>query len=458
MQNLQSYVPINITALEASIDALVANSFKVSGIQQDLIEINDVMQGIGSDQFLKIYADVLADMFKDIPSDYFAGEDFFNPAVAPNLRITSLRAGHLREDFDSAVSFIRSMVKAIGPNNKEIQELLALKTNTGFIKRLGKIDPAGMPESFGPLQEHIRGFYNRYQQLKGQKNIDPNDLKGLNTNLQNVTGQIFWEAISLEARKKALEILFNQIHPGIKQAFFDSGGRVIAEGHQTGTQTNQGGKQEVSDSLITLSLINKEGSVVATITMGDSTKLSGSAASNKKFFIEPTKTQADIFDVKYLLGLVDKIDYWENRLKVYLDNSQKTSADEENWNNTRLGFYLKAMYDVLAVRATQLGGQYAQTLTVNNKVMLINNVIRGISNYYQTQSKGRSGIRSAQNDIFNMGGGYEHYVVKQQKISRGVDWSHQKYILDEPQLEANYKDYIKQVMATKINISSNVLF
>jgi hypothetical protein len=43
--------------------------------------------------------------------------------------------------------------------------------------------------------------------------------------------------------------------------------------------------------------------------MGDSTKLSGSAASNKKFFIEPTKTQADIFDVKYLLGLVDKIDY-----------------------------------------------------------------------------------------------------------------------------------------------------
>ncbi len=43
MQNLQSYVPINITALEASIDALVANSFKVSGIQQDLIEINDVL-------------------------------------------------------------------------------------------------------------------------------------------------------------------------------------------------------------------------------------------------------------------------------------------------------------------------------------------------------------------------------------------------------------------------------
>jgi hypothetical protein len=57
-----------------------------------------------------------------------------------------------------------------------------------------------------------------------------------------------------------------------------------------------------------------------------------------------------------------------------------------------------------------------------------------------------------------MGGGYENYVVKQQKISRGVDWSRQKYILDEPQLEANYKDYIKQVMATKINISSNVLF
>ena len=57
-----------------------------------------------------------------------------------------------------------------------------------------------------------------------------------------------------------------------------------------------------------------------------------------------------------------------------------------------------------------------------------------------------------------MGGGYAEYVTTQQKISRGTDWSGMRYTADELELESNYNNYIKQVMATKIAISSNVLF
>ena len=203
IKNLENYTPVDIAALEASIDQLVMNSYKVMQIENDLIEINDVINGLGSEAFLKIYADTLTDMLKEIPSDYFAGEDMFNPAASPNIRITSLRSSNLNEDFDSAVSVIRGMVKLVAPQgNKRIQQILGFN-NTNFIKALGNLNPKDMPPSFGALQEHIRGFYSRYQQLKGQKIPDPNILKALNTNLQNITGQIFWEQISLIAREKA---------------------------------------------------------------------------------------------------------------------------------------------------------------------------------------------------------------------------------------------------------------
>ena len=199
IKNLQNYVPVDIAALEASIDRMVFESYKVTGLENDLIEIQDVINGLGSDEFLKIYTDTLTDLLKEIPSDYFCGEDMFNPAASPNIRITSLRRDHLAEDFDSAVSVIRGLVKLIAPDSsKEIQRILSLKTNVGFIKALGNLDSkyfGDLPDSFGVLQEHIRGFYSRYHQLKNSKGLNPteysNILKGLNTNLQNITGQIF---------------------------------------------------------------------------------------------------------------------------------------------------------------------------------------------------------------------------------------------------------------------------
>ena len=456
IKNLENYTPVDIAALEASIDQLVMNSYKVMQIENDLIEINGVINGLGSEAFLKIYTDTLTDMLKEIPSDYFAGEDMFNPAASPNIRITSLRSSNLNEDFDSAVSVIRGMVKLVAPeSNKRIQQILGYD-DTHFIKALGNLDPKDMPPSFGALQEHIRGFYSRYQQLKKQKIPDANTLKALNTNLQNINGQIFWEQISLIAREKALEIFFSQIHPGIKDAFFQSGGQIIVEGQQTGTKRNKSGGQEVADSLVTISFKMGD-SVLASVTTADSTKLSGNAVTSGRFFVGATKGQSKVYDVGYLLDRIGQRSYWENRLKVYLDESEESPADTINWDNTRLGFYLLAMYDVLAVRATT-SGQYAQTLTVNEKMYMINNIIRAISKYYQTESKGTSGIRSAENNIFSMGGGYAEYVTTQQKISRGVDWSGMRYTADESALESNYNNYIKQVMATKIAISSNVLF
>lgn len=462
IKNLQSYTPVDIVALEASIDRMVFDSYEKMNIREDLIDLEQVINGLGSDQFLKIYTDTLTDMLKDIPSDYFCGADMFNPAASPNIRITSLRRDHLAEDFDSAVSVIRGMVKLVAPEgSKEIQRILNLKTNTGFIKALGNLDSkyfGDLPDSFGVLQEHIRGFYSRYTELKGKKGkITSDDIKGINTNLQNITGQIFWEQISLIAREKALEIFFSQIDDPAIQAFIQSGGRVIARGKQVGTKTNSTGNQEVADSLVTISFEDKEGSVVATVTTADSTKLSGSALEKNKFFIGATKTQSETFTLGYLLDKIERKTYWENRLKVYLDGSQETSNDDANWDNTRLGFYLLAMYDVLAVRATQ-SGQYAQTLTVNNKINTINQVIRNISHYYQYESQGNSGIRSAENNIFTMAQTYSEYVRKQQKISRGRDWNKNPYHADEPDLESNYDNYIAQLMATKISISSNVLF
>lgn len=460
IKQVSPYVPINIAALEAAIDQLVANSYKISQIENDWIEMNQVIEGIGSDQFLKIYADTLADMLNNVQEKNFEGKDLFNPASPVNMRLTSLRKDHLAEDFDSAVAVIRMMCKVAFPSGPaRLQKILNFNRNGDFLKGLANLDPKKMPPNFGSLQEHIKSFSKKYSQFKQGAKFSSNEIKGINSNLQNITGQILWENIVLLARERALEKFFTEIHPGIKEAFFASGGKIVAEGKQAGTETNKGGQQEVADSLVTISFLSKDNSVIASVTTADSTKLSGRTVDTNTFYMAPTKNMSKLYDVGYLINQVGKMGYWENRLQAFLDNSGPTQKDEENWDNTRLGFYLLAMYDTLAVRATQIG-QYAQTMSINNKMYMINNMIKGISRYYQTESKGLSGIRSAQNNIFNMGGGYLNYIQKQQKISRGtVGWGNKdKYIKDEPALESNYNDYIREVMATKIAISSNVLF
>lgn len=460
INDVQSYVPNDIAALEASIDAKFYNSYDKFQLENDLLEIDNVIKGIGSDEFLALYSNILTKMLRSVKGPGFLGDELFDPKHQPDFHLTKLRPDHLAQDFDNAVSSIRALCKLAFPNMPSaLKYALSLKTNKGFINNLGHMKPKDMPASFGVLQEHIRGFYERYKTLEGKKHLTEGDLKvldGLNSNLQNISGQIIWENVALEARKMAIKIYFAKIEPDIVQAFLDSGGKMIVTGEQTGAKT--GGKgQEVADSMVKISFQTNNGTVIASVTTSDSTKLSGDidAITGKSFNIGSTSARAKMQTVDYLTNLVGQNMYWRNRLQAYLDNSLPTAQDEENWDNTRLAFYLLELYDALAVRATTTG-QYAQTLSINDKMLMINNIIKNVSSYYQNKSQGQAGIRGPQNNIFNMGSGYQWYVKTQLLVSRGRSWDNQKYSEDEPILEATYNKYIQQVMATKISISTNV--
>lgn len=65
----------------------------------------------------------------------------------------------------------------------------------------------------------------------------------------------------------------------------------------------------MADSLVTISFENKEGTVIASVTTADSTKLSGSALEKNKFFIGATKTQSEIFTLGYLLDKIERKAY-----------------------------------------------------------------------------------------------------------------------------------------------------
>ena len=451
-QDLPSYTPINISTLEQMIDKMVENSIQKTGIRQDLVDLSQVVQGIGSSEFLKIYNDVLTDMLKEIPSEYFAGQNFFDPYGNPNVAVTTISKGNLNEDLDNAISAIRGLIKIAFPNgHTALDYIVNIKEPQHFLNSFANImKDIGGGAYLDSLQEQVRGMAQKYGAVKTG---DDAARKAFNTNLQNVTGQILWENISLKAREKTLKIYFNTIAPGIDKSFITSGGRIKVTGSQAGRKLSSAGKQEVADSIVTLSFRDEGDKEVLAVTMADSTKLSQTAMKKNNFYIGSTKTQSETYTVQYLLNSVGKQTYWEKRLQPYLGGAYEKADDKTNWDNTRQAFYLLALYDVLAVRATT-SGTFAQTLTVNNKIQTINNIIRNTSDYYQYRSSGsKKSIRGAKNDIFNMGKlKHTSYIKKQQKISHGNNEN------DENQLILNYEDYIASVLATKINIGTNVLF
>lgn len=450
-QDLPSYTPVNISVIEKMIDEKVENSIQKIGIRQDIAELGQVTKGIGSPEFLQIYNDVLTNMLKEIPSDYFAGKDFFDPYGNPNISITRITKNNLAEDLDEAINAIRGLIKLAFPNgHTALDYVVSIKDPQLFLQSFADImKDIGGGAYLDGLQKQVRGMAQRYGALlRGDYSV----LEGFNTNLQNVTGQILWENISLKAREKALETYFNTIAPGIDKEFIASGGKIKVTGSQAGRKLSSTGKQEVADSIVTLSFRDEKNNEVLAITMADSTKLSQNAMKRNNFYIGATKKQSETFTVQYLLNSIDKQMYWEQRLQPYLGGAQEKTNDTANWDNTRQGFYLLALYDVLAVRATT-SGTFAQTLTVNNKIQMINDIIKNTSNYYQYKSKGTKGIRSSENNIFNMGKPkYINYIKKQQAVSHGNTNT------DEPVLKANYQSYISSVLSTKINIGTNVLF
>ncbi len=458
-RNLPSYTPINISMIESMIDKMVINSINKTGIKQDIIELEQIVNGIGSPEFLKIYSDILTEMLQNIPKDYFAGKNFFDPNGDPNVRVTSIRKDHLAEDLDEAISTIRGLIKIAFPNgHSQLGEIIKIQNPEQFLNKFAEI----MPEikdgaDIGDLQNHVRSMSKKYGALlRGDYSV----LQGFNRSLQNVTGQILWENISFKAREKALEKYFNEIMPNLNTAFKASGGKVKAKGRQTGGLKSNTGKQEVADSIVELSFIDGNNNEILNISLADSTKLSQHAMRNQRLMITSTKTQSNIYTVKYLLNSIDKqlnsqfyLDYWQKRLQPYLDKAGEKNIDKNNWDNTRQAFYLLALYDVLAVRATT-SGTFVQTLTVNNKIQTINSIIKATSNYYSKKSRGSFGsIRNDTNDIFNMGViKHPTYIQKQQKISSGNSKK------DEQQILKNYQTQINAILSTKIAIGTNVLF
>ena len=55
------------------------------------------------------------------------------------------------------------------------------------------------------------------------------------------------------ARRKALEVYFNQIESQTIQSFLNSGGRIVTKSVQRGKALSTKGKQEVADSLVVIS-------------------------------------------------------------------------------------------------------------------------------------------------------------------------------------------------------------
>lgn len=306
--DIPPYTPINISTVEKAIDKMVENSIFKTGIKQDIIELNDVSRIFGTPEFLKTYNDVLTNMFKDLPKDYFAGSDFFDPYGDPALRVTSIREECLAEDLDQAISTLRGLIKVAFPNGHSgLDYIINIKDPQQFLNAFANIMPSISGGAYlEGLQRHVRSMATKYGQLlKGDMSV----LQSFNINLQNVAGQALWENISLLARKKALEIYFNKINPEITNSFVASGGKVVAKGVQRGRTLSSKGQQEVADSLVVLSFREENEKEVLAITLADSTKLAQNAMKNNSFYISSTKAQAKTYDVKYLLNSVGKLDY-----------------------------------------------------------------------------------------------------------------------------------------------------
>lgn len=469
IKNLQSYTPIDINTIRAQINNKIMKSYRIwdktKDLKQDALNINNIIESIGGDEFFKVYADTLIQMLNDVFVDTeLTLWDIFDPSQTPDIRFTSLRPDHFAEDFDLAVSIIRGMVQLITPADKQwVRDLLAIPDNSSFIDALGNLDSKYfkyMPPNFGPLQKHIRSFYSRYGQLankleKGSE-ITPDDIKPMNTNLSNITGQILWEQILLIAREKVLQRFFSEIDDPAIDAFIKSGGRITFKGKQTGKEKGKKGKQTVGDSLVKVSFENSADKVIASFTLTDSTKLSNTAVATNKFIVDSTTSQAKKFTLDYLLDLVNQKAYWKDRLQVYLDLDENIENDDVNWDNTRQSFYLLAVYDVLAIRAASNNNRYANTLSINDKFYTIKNLMTSIENFY---IKDNPSIKNK--NIFTMGKGggyYSWYVPLQLSISRGTDWKGQRYIVDEDSLQSSYDTYINTVLSTKIHISTNIIF
>ena len=190
-EEVGQYDQVDIKAIKSMISAMEQKSVQGFNLRPDLLEISDVLTGIGSDDFAKIYADVLANMLKEIPSDYFAGNDFFDLNGSPNIATTSISKANLNEDLDQSINTIRGLLIAAFPDKgAKVNELIQISDNVEFLDKLYKAAESGVfGSNMDSLKGHIKGLKERYPGLSGGK-ASSKAIRQYNTNLQNVTGQI----------------------------------------------------------------------------------------------------------------------------------------------------------------------------------------------------------------------------------------------------------------------------
>ena len=128
--------------------------------------------------------------------------------------------------------------------------------------------------------------------------------------------------------------------------------------------------------------------------------------------------------------------------KDQTDRAKWRSQDTEAWNNTREAIYLKSLYDTVATRA---GGRSATTFSLNGEIAT---VAKFIARYAAAM---RTGVGGFIKSINNLGSGYTNYVDEQLYDSGGNIDS------DEPVLRARYNNYINTLLATKVEISMNIV-
>lgn len=95
--------------------------------------------------------------------------------------------------------------------------------------------------------------------------------------------------------------------------------------------------------------------------------------------------------------------------------------------------------------ATRAGGQSATTFSLNGEIATVANFIAKYA------AATRSGVGGFIKSINLLSDKYDNYVDEQLKVSGGNIDS------DEPSLKTRYNNYINSILATKVEISMNIV-
>lgn len=462
LSQVSPYTPVDTAKLKIDLEKRVMKSIKISGSYSQLLSAEQIYRAMSSEQFERSYNDAIVELIQQVfpqCQDRASFNDLFNPGNT-SIQLTKGWGSisdptDMIEALDNLIINIKKLMHVAFPTIKELENYITLQKATGenFFIQLGQAFKT-MPNLFGSNSGHnVQQFVTAcetlaksYPGLVNSNGINKDSLANLVGNMPSIIGSAIWENIAAIARQKVLDKTFREIIQPIEEEFKRSGGKtkITSRYQQTGSETTAQGKSIVGDSYVSLSLMNND-KIALEVTVSDSTKFSQSKGG---YYISPT-TNIATHDLKYWLGKIRRRTYWTKRMGVYLDEPKDQtgrakwrSQDTEAWNNTREAIYLKSLYDTVATRA---GGQSATTFSLNGEIAT---VAKFIARYAAAM---RTGVGGFIKGINSLGNGYINYVDEQLEDSSGNIDS------DEPTLKARYNNYINTLLATKVEISMNIV-